>query len=78
MNLATLANTVLTLARQFAPLIPGGAEGIAAADALGKLIGDVSPHATPATAAELTQLRADVNARLDATLNSLGDAPPPA
>lgn len=75
MDIAALAKSVLSVAKQFAPLIPGGTAGVAAVEALTELIDGVSGRADPVTNAELAQLRADVNGRLDRTIDSLGDRP---
>lgn len=74
MDLASIARLALGAIKHFAPLIPGGAAGVEAVESVHKLIEGVLPGADAPTRAELEQLRADVNARVDATINSLGDA----
>lgn len=73
MNIADIAKRVLELGKVVAPFIPGGQQGIQVVEALQRAVEGVLPGADPATAAELRDLRAAVNARIDRTLDSLGD-----
>ena len=73
-NLGNILHSVLDVAQKVAPLLPGGAAGLAAAQALSALIDNAKSAAGPehaATVADLEQVQSQVNAHADSVIGRL-------
>jgi hypothetical protein len=74
-NIGNILHSVLDVAQKVAPLLgPGGAAGVAAAQALSQLIDHAKAAAGPehaATVAQLEQLQTQVNAHADSVIGRL-------